>query len=337
VKIHFNDETRRISLEKVPTYGELVETLKQLFPTLSGKFTVKYQDEDNDMITISSDKELVEAVNVSANTKLLRLTLSDGSSPAPSNTRAEQPKQTPSPFDSSSIPQQPNLGNIASLLNPQFLAQMMQGVAPNQQQPQAPSSPFFPTSVPRPEVNNNSSQPNQDMPPFMHLLSNPAILQLLPTFLPMIMNAVQNATPQQKERWLGVLQQLASNPQFSQNPQLLPLISQITSMLQAPTNTQQTQQTQHTQSQQNSNQPPFDFAQAFSSANSSAQTSTGTHYPFEEAPSVPNFYCDVCENTISGVRYHCNTCENYDLCSYCQSIPDIHDSSHKLAEIHPPH
>jgi hypothetical protein len=76
VKIKYNEETRRITLDKVPTYQELLDLLHQLFPeTVNGGFQVKYEDEDKDMITVSTDKEIVEAVNVAMKSKVLRLTL----------------------------------------------------------------------------------------------------------------------------------------------------------------------------------------------------------------------------------------------------------------------
>ena len=30
-----------------------------------------------------------------------------------------------------------------------------------------------------------------------------------------------------------------------------------------------------------------------------------------------SFNCDSCGNTISGLRWHCSTCEDYDLCNDC--------------------
>jgi len=46
--------------------------------------------------------------------------------------------------------------------------------------------------------------------------------------------------------------------------------------------------------------------------------------------------CDVCEAPISGVRYKCTTCVNYDLCSQCEAKPGAHDPSHMLLKIQKP-
>ena len=75
VKIKFEDDTRRITLDSIPKYEELVQLLRQLFPNAPNQFSVKYQDEDEDMVTISSDMELQEAVRVASlgSNKVIRL------------------------------------------------------------------------------------------------------------------------------------------------------------------------------------------------------------------------------------------------------------------------
>jgi len=69
LKIKFGEDTRRLTVESLPNFQQLVSLLKQLFPNLQEPFQMKYIDEDQDMITITSDLELKESVNVASVTQ----------------------------------------------------------------------------------------------------------------------------------------------------------------------------------------------------------------------------------------------------------------------------
>jgi len=64
-KIEHKGEIRRISIadDKI-TFSELSNTAKQLFERIPEKFAFKYTDDEGDEITVSSDKELIEAVRL---------------------------------------------------------------------------------------------------------------------------------------------------------------------------------------------------------------------------------------------------------------------------------
>ena len=69
LKIKFGEDTRRLTVEHVPNFSQLVVLLKQLFGNLREPFQIKYLDEDQDMITITSDLELKESVSVASVTQ----------------------------------------------------------------------------------------------------------------------------------------------------------------------------------------------------------------------------------------------------------------------------
>ncbi len=241
IKFHLNDETRRVTLEKIPSYSDIIETARQLFPTLE-KFTLKYEDDEKDIITLANDKDVSEALNVVAKTNVLRLTIfrtysidlnlilimqvltfSASNTPTSSTSTTSQTSSNTVPSSNSSTASPPNPMNMenfpfAPLLS-QFIQQQQQQ---QQQQPQQPANPFA-------FVNNNN---NPGIPPFLQqLLQNPQTLQmipqLLPTFLPMITNYLQNASPQQKDK----IREFLSNPQVAALvptllPQLLPFLTQ---------------------------------------------------------------------------------------------------------------
>lgn len=74
LKIKFEEDTRRITVQKEPNYKELNDILHQLFPNLLDRsFTIKYLDDDKDLITITCDMELQEAISLNQN--LLRIFL----------------------------------------------------------------------------------------------------------------------------------------------------------------------------------------------------------------------------------------------------------------------
>lgn len=75
LKIKFGDDTRRVSFEGVASFASLVSLVKQLFPNTPESFRVKYLDDDGDLVTISTDIELKEALSVAQDKNVLRLQL----------------------------------------------------------------------------------------------------------------------------------------------------------------------------------------------------------------------------------------------------------------------
>jgi len=78
LKIRCQHEIRRISLEKDPTFQELLSTLKKLYnveENSNEELLIKYVDEDEDLITIATDTDLSEALRVYYQQKLAMLKL----------------------------------------------------------------------------------------------------------------------------------------------------------------------------------------------------------------------------------------------------------------------
>lgn len=102
IKIRWNDDTRRISLEKAPAYQELVSLTAQLFGIVPACF--KYQDDEQDTITVTNDLELREAVVVSEKSKsILRVFVVEAKGSAPTNDKGkgkdEKVESTKTPQD----------------------------------------------------------------------------------------------------------------------------------------------------------------------------------------------------------------------------------------------
>ncbi|KAF9439218.1 hypothetical protein BGZ76_008584 [Entomortierella beljakovae] len=46
-----------------------------------------------------------------------------------------------------------------------------------------------------------------------------------------------------------------------------------------------------------------------------------------------NVYCDICLNTIRGIRWKCQDCDNYDLCQSCHSLSGLRHPYHTFKPI----
>jgi len=85
VKISFNDDIRRVSLEKNITFEELLRTARNTFKFVpTSELIIKYEDDEKDIVTVSSDLELKEAVVLAGKSgKVLRLFVSEKAKAAP--------------------------------------------------------------------------------------------------------------------------------------------------------------------------------------------------------------------------------------------------------------
>jgi len=106
LKIKYLEDTRRITLQNVPSFQELVGITRKLYNDFDGKqIIIKYLDDDQDMVTLSSDIELQEAIHVSSKTHppVLRLFISvvEPKSALPT----EAPRNSPAPLKEEPKPQ----------------------------------------------------------------------------------------------------------------------------------------------------------------------------------------------------------------------------------------
>jgi tetratricopeptide (TPR) repeat protein len=80
IKISLLDDIRRVSVDPSLNFESLKLTVKRLYKTLTEEeantLIIRYQDDESDWITVSSDEELKEAISLLKSDKVLRLTLS---------------------------------------------------------------------------------------------------------------------------------------------------------------------------------------------------------------------------------------------------------------------
>jgi len=63
---------------------------------------------------------------------------------------------------------------------------------------------------------------------------------------------------------------------------------------------------------------------------------SGFHHHYNLHNIHPGVVCDGCEGTISGSRFKCNICPDYDLCTTCKSSGKHKDTEHSFTEISRP-
>jgi len=293
LKIKLGEDTRRLTVESAPTFAQLVVLLRQLFPNLRDPFTVKYQDEDGDFITVTTDLELKESVNVCSVTQsslgapVLRLFLTapaEQNTPAPSipvgKEEVPETKPTAQPQPQNPFAAFANTPLAALLNNPALLQSIAGPILSNPQMLQSMVSQFVSS------MGSYAQQPN--------------IPDLTKLFQQLGLNnqtTEQTANPQQTQ---------ANLAQLLNNPMLKEFLPQLWSM----------------------------FAQGNPFCQ---QTSNASPNPKDEEDQVhPGVVCDGCGNGISGIRYKCSNCPDYDLCQTCEAKGGIHEPSHVFLKIAKP-
>jgi next-to-BRCA1 protein 1 len=294
LKVKYGEDTRRLSLEKVPSYSELVSLLGKLFNLTN--FAIKYEDDDGDKVTITTDLELNEALNVANKSQggILRLfvTESKTSTSEPNfvkESKQEVPKannnqSSPNVNSNSQVPPfMPPMGMFAQLLSNPNIAMMIPSLL------QAFS-----------QTGQNSSNPAPDMETINQMLKNMGLNQQeTPSS-----NGNEQVNMQQAQ---VMLQQLLQSPWVKD---FLPtLISSFT------------QYAQQGPQWNNSDQ---------SSKTEQTQTSS------DDLPVHEGVVCDGCGDGIVGIRYKCSSCADYDLCQECEKKSNIHDPTHVFLKISKP-
>jgi len=324
LKIKYKEDTRRITVEKEPSFTELNATLAKLFALNEG-FSIKYLDDDDDMITITSDLELKEALAVSRkqSPQVLRLFIASGSEfVAPqavplTQSQTSTPQAAPSQSSTASGPAPPQfpalnpqvfatvlpfVSQIASQLDPQMLSSLIQqfgGFAAATASSQAAGRPASGVDISQliplltqlglngnsnANNNNNSNNNNPSQPGSQS--PNPSPLQ--PLFQTLFSN----------------LPALLANAQ-ALNPSFFPV---------APT----------------PSPAPTPAPPAPAAAGKEEEAKKETE---EDNSSHEGVMCDGCSvSPIVGIRWKCSVCNDYDLCQACES-KGVHDPSHPLIKV----
>jgi len=130
VKIKYQEDTRRLTLTSSPSFRDVVGIVRKLFHFEEQKsFVLKYVDDDNDLVTISSDMELQEAILVAskANPPVLRLLIHDIGSPFKPTAAPRSAAESSKAGKAEEVPPRAAPGNPMEgfLRNPLLLQQLL--------------------------------------------------------------------------------------------------------------------------------------------------------------------------------------------------------------------
>jgi len=247
LKIKLGDDTRRVTFDGT-SISELRLTLNQLFPNLRDPI-IKYRDEDDDLVTITTTQELQEALNVSSKTAgILRLILSESSKPSSSASSTSEPSTSrdlprattsePNKEDSiknstasssNSSDQTSSSSEKASFFDLSSLVSMISGTSLAPLLPQLLSNASV-TNIVLQLLSNPMIRSN-----VVALLSNPAVCTVIAQFAPSVI-----ANPALLASILPMLSGLATppaNPNVNQQPNMFSgFFPQATSNTQSSSN-----------------------------------------------------------------------------------------------------
>lgn len=82
VKSNFGGDIRRFQLSKIPTFSLLCEQIRLTY-SVKHDVTIKYKDEEGDLVTIASDTDLTEAINGVDGEGVLRIDVMSSIASAP--------------------------------------------------------------------------------------------------------------------------------------------------------------------------------------------------------------------------------------------------------------
>eukprot|EP01111_Echinosteliopsis_oligospora_P010118 TRINITY_DN3093_c0_g1_i1.p1 TRINITY_DN3093_c0_g1~~TRINITY_DN3093_c0_g1_i1.p1 ORF type:complete len:663 (-),score=240.22 TRINITY_DN3093_c0_g1_i1:68-2056(-) len=268
LKIKFGDDTRRITLERTPSYDELVRIVNQLFGNTSG-LQLKYEDEDKDQITVTTQAELTEAFTISSRhfNNVLRIFVSEPKKTASTTTSATTTAST--------------TGDLATSLTGAelcFLKDLISSANLAKSNPDVLGSPAIRQVLSHLGLSSSTSFPSPSNPPYIPPSASPSAAPYVPrphSFSSMGFNSLRTSG--------------GSSPNLHE-----PFAS--------------------------SEQTP---SLSSSSSSPAASSSPAVHY---------GVTCDGCSTAdITGNRYKCAVCKNYDLCEKCKIKGDeVHPTSHPM-------
>ncbi|KAM9983597.1 hypothetical protein ACTFIY_000307 [Dictyostelium cf. discoideum] len=302
LKIQYNDDTRRVSMERDPTFLELRKMTVTFFKINS--FLIKYFDEDKDLITITSDNDLKEAFSIATTSpRTVRLFVS--------KTEEESSSETI------------NNNNTTPSIN-------------NYQNPLSNSVNNNNNNNNNSNNDNNNNNNTMNLKPLIDsILANPNIAQLASA------SAVSCLTPKVHTSVYGIpttgtdqtqIENLLSNL-GSQNWINEIVQNSLSNIFKPNVNNNNQNQNQSTTNNNNNNTTTTTTTSTTTTKNEEKQKTEKNENMVEHV----GITCDGCDSKIFGNRYKCTVCNDYDLCSECESRGDqIHPTSHPLLKIAQP-
>jgi len=319
LKIKLGEDTRRIrwddSVEGPLTWSALSGLVRSLFPNLQQEYVIKYEDEDKDMITISSELEIEEAISISSHNVLRLFIFPKEQQQAPSTQKMSTDKTNAEPKQ----PKEPKASQTGEV---DYLAKLFSSLS-NGPLAALQNNPVLLSMLPSllPSLMKSFTQSNNNS-------QNSGITELVSLFQNLAVTGSQSA--ENASNFAQLFQQLVANPKLQEAlPQILSMVNMFTAAA---------------EKQSNNLLPLFNnicsnLTSSTSSSSSSSSTSSAKSTSTSNANCNAAFdeihigvMCDGCQSSIRGIRYKCSVCPDFDLCQSCEA-KGSHDSNHPLLKM----
>ncbi|KAM9999693.1 hypothetical protein ACTFIZ_008162 [Dictyostelium cf. discoideum] len=304
LKIQYNEDTRRVSMERDPTFLELRKMTVTFFKINS--FLIKYFDEDKDLITITSDNDLKEAFSIATTSpRTVRLFVSKTEEESSSET-INNNNTTPSINNyqnplSNSVNNNNNNNNNDNTMNL------------------------------KPLIDSILANPN-----IAQLASASAVSCLTPKVHTSVYGIPTTGTDQTQIE--NLLSNLGSQNWINEIVQ-----NSLSNIFKPNVNNNNQNQNQSATNNNNNNNNNSNNTTTTTTTTSTSTTKNEEKQKTEKNEKNENIVehvgitCDGCDCKVFGNRYKCTVCHDYDLCSECESRGDqVHPTSHPLLKIAQP-
>lgn len=343
VKSVFADDIRRFDVSREIPFEDFAKLVRQMYG-LEGPIVIRYVDDENEMITITSDVGLREAFSlfIAGAVRMLKFHVQGklksetvqtsppvvihasnvpATSPAPAPTPASAPASGPASSSRIEV-----IGLFKELVTDSVAAPFL-----------SPAAQLFLGALASPST-TVAQAIDRVLNTFSVLRDRPSVVALM-QHLPRHIQNMETLRQRIPPATMMIVSMMV--PQFLQNPMLLSTMLDAGSLPDIFRNLGGSPNPWDGLNQNSASEPVSDSKTAQEDSEDDEGDDDNDDQKDVVAPSVPsdvhlNVVCDGCgQNPIFGFRYQCSICTDYDLCSACEA-KDVHQADHPLIKMRSP-
>eukprot|EP01088_Endostelium_zonatum_P017727 TRINITY_DN537_c0_g1_i1.p1 TRINITY_DN537_c0_g1~~TRINITY_DN537_c0_g1_i1.p1 ORF type:complete len:531 (+),score=143.68 TRINITY_DN537_c0_g1_i1:187-1779(+) len=326
VKVQYKEDIRRVSFEEKPSFNALFQLIKNLFADAQvEQFSIRYVDDESDLISITNDREISEAWEFArVNKNLLKLKIaSDPTAKAPeaqpvqpkvenvtvsSTTTTSTPtRPVPRPTTTQSPPARPVTDVTAEMMS-NFIESIISEIRKIR-------------DVTAPEI--------------QALLATLNIEDMMKQFQPVIQPVLQQFTSEGYPAQLYANRaHITANVENDFYKHMNPILNAFRVPDFHPKINLRPKTTTSTTTSSTVTPSPCTTSNPVPTAAPEPLVPTPSTEEGTASPPYTNVFCNLCNKSISGNRYKCTDCRQYDLCGECHPLAKIiHNNQHTFTNM----